>query len=56
MIQITVLILLVSIGCGAICRRIANHRRRDPVFWFVMGATFGPMALPFALLLEPGEE
>lgn len=32
------------------CHLIAKNRGRKPVFWGVMGAVFGPLAIPFALM------
>jgi hypothetical protein len=32
------------------CHLIAKNRGSKPVFWGVMGAVFGPLAIPFALI------
>lgn len=49
MVPIVVLgsIILASILA---CHAIAKRRGSDPVFWGVMGAVFGPLAIPFAFL------
>jgi len=41
-----VAISLISIFA---CHQIAKRRGSKPVFWGVMGAVFGPLAIPFAL-------
>ena len=43
------LLLLASI---AACHAIAKRRGGNPVFWGVMGALFGPLAIPFAFFLS----
>ncbi|MGD8571285.1 MAG: hypothetical protein PVF34_00620 [Gammaproteobacteria bacterium] len=35
------------------CHFIAKGRRADAVFWGVMGAVFGPLAIPFAFFARP---
>ncbi len=51
----TALLLLCSllvIVSAVTCYQIAKKRGRRPVFWGVMGALFGPLAIPFAFLLH----
>ncbi len=51
-ISMTPLLLLLIVAMlifGFLCRAIAIKRNLDRVFWFAMGVTFGPLALPFAL-------
>ena len=43
----TSLVLLISI---MVCHFIAKRRGSNPVFWGVMGAIFGPLAIPFAFM------
>ena len=50
-IAILVLIFIVS---AIICHLIAKNRKGNAVFWGVMGAIFGPIAIPFAFLSKPG--
>lgn len=50
MYVILLLVLLVSV---ASCHEIARRRSGNPVFWGVMGAVFGPIAIPFAFLAKP---
>ncbi len=38
---------LISI---VVCHRIAKRRGANPVFWGVMGAFFGPLAIPVTFL------
>jgi hypothetical protein len=47
---IIVLIALLSI---AICRSIAKKRGANTLFWSIMGALFGPLAIPFVFLSKP---
>jgi hypothetical protein len=35
------------------CHAIAKSRGAKPVFWVVMGALFGPLAIPFAFFAKP---
>lgn len=50
-----ILIFLSLIVFGFLCRAIAIKRNRDKVFWFAMGVTFGPLALPFVLFTSTKE-
>ncbi|MDH3388586.1 MAG: hypothetical protein OEN02_11830 [Gammaproteobacteria bacterium] len=43
----------INIACVVLCHQIAKRRGAKPVFWGVMGALFGPFAIPFALLAKP---
>jgi len=36
-----------------VCHYIAKNRGAKPVFWGVMGALFGPFAIPFAYFARP---
>ena len=40
----------INIACIFLCHEIAKRRGASPVFWGVMGALFGPFAVPFVLL------
>lgn len=46
--------IIVFIVCAIICHLIAKSRNANAVFWGVMGAVFGPLAIPFAFLSKPG--
>jgi len=35
-----------------VCHTVAKKHGRNPVFWGVMGATFGPLEIPFGFLLK----
>ena len=48
--------LALNIVCIVLCHRIAKRRGARPVFWGVMGALFGPFAIPFALMAKPEPE
>ncbi len=38
---------IVSLVCGAICYSMAKKRNLNVPLWVVMGALFGPLAIPF---------
>jgi len=44
-----VFIIILSI---VICHNIAKARGKEPVFWGVMGALFGPLAIPFVMFVK----
>jgi len=46
-------ILAFNVLCIFICHFIAKSRGSDPVFWGVMAAIFGPLAIPFVLFSKP---
>jgi hypothetical protein len=46
----------INIVCVILCHRIAKRRGAKPVFWGVMGALFGPFAIPFVFLAKPKTE
>jgi hypothetical protein len=46
----------INIACVILCHRIAKRRGAKPVFWAVMGALFGPLAIPFVFLAKPKTE
>ena len=46
-------VMAALIVSAVLCHQIAKHKGNDPVFWGVMGAVFGPFAIPFALLAKP---
>lgn len=47
-----IIISLICIACAYLCWSIANKRGANTKFWAVMGALFGPMAIPFVFLLK----
>ncbi len=46
--------LIINVISIVVCMRIARKRGTRPVFWGIMGALFGPFAIPFALIAKPG--
>ncbi len=46
-------LLVVIIASMVICYAIARRRGGKASFWAVMGALFGPLAIPFAFLAKP---
>jgi hypothetical protein len=45
-----IVIFLVLAASTMACHFIAKKRRSNPVFWGVMGAILGPLAIPFAFM------
>lgn len=45
--------LVINVVCIVACHRIARRRGASPLFWAVMGAVFGPFAIPFVLMAKP---
>jgi hypothetical protein len=43
----------INIACIIFCHQVAKRRGASPVFWGVMGALFGPFAIPFVFLAKP---
>lgn len=52
MVSPFVLVLIVVL-CSGICYYIAKARGAKTSFWVLMGALFGPFAVPFALFSKP---
>lgn len=50
LIPVLVAVSLVSI---IVCHYIAKSRGANAVAWGVLGAVFGPFAIPFCLLAKP---
>jgi hypothetical protein len=46
----------INIACIILCHQIAQRRGAKPVFWGVMGALFGPFAIPFVLFAKPKKQ
>lgn len=42
-------LLAITVVCAVVCHYLAVRRGLKPVFWTVMGALFGPLAIPFVL-------
>ncbi|MET0068683.1 MAG: hypothetical protein ABW096_01485 [Candidatus Thiodiazotropha sp.] len=47
------LLLALNIASIVICHHIARSRGAKPFLWAVLGALFGPLAIPFALMTKP---
>ena len=45
-----ILLLLIVLASVVICHQIAKKRGANAVFWGVLGALFGPLAIPFVFL------
>jgi len=53
--QITTIVALVVAASIIICHALAKRRGRDPVFWGLMGALFGPLAILVVYLSKDQE-
>ena len=45
--------ILLPVVCSVICYSVAKKRNAAVPFWVVMGAIFGPLALPFVFMAKP---
>ena len=45
--------LAINVLCIGACHQIAKRRGASPLFWAIMGALFGPFAIPFAFMAGP---
>jgi hypothetical protein len=43
-------LILIPIVCAGICYAVAKKRDAAIPYWVVMGAIFGPLALPFLFM------
>ena len=48
-------LVAVFVLSAIICHVIAKRRNANAVFWGVMGAAFGPIAIPIAFLSKPDD-
>ena len=47
-----VMFIAIFVVSAVACHFIAKKRGANAVFWGVMGAVFGPVAIPFACFLK----
>jgi hypothetical protein len=47
-----IIISIVTISCAFLLWFIADKRGTNTVFWAIMGAVFGPLAIPFIFLTK----
>jgi hypothetical protein len=38
--------------CAVLCHYLAKNKGANAVYWGVMGAIFGPLAIPFCLFIK----
>lgn len=55
MISLAILAVVILASILA-CHAIAKRRGSNPVFWGVMGAVFGPLAIPFAFMSKSNRQ
>ncbi len=51
MVEFTI-IIIIQIGCAVFLWFMADKRGLDAFFWAIMGALFGPFAIPFVFLAK----
>lgn len=44
--------ILTFVVSAVLCHFVAKRKGKNPVFWGVIGGVFGPLAIPFVLLLN----
>ncbi|MEN8194838.1 MAG: hypothetical protein ABFS12_18600 [Bacteroidota bacterium] len=47
-----IIISIICIACAFLLWSIADKRGANTLFWAVMGAVFGPFAIPFIFLTK----
>jgi hypothetical protein len=47
------LIFAITVVSTGICWKLAQRKNLNVPFWIILGASFGPLAIPFALLAKP---
>ena len=47
-----ILISIITISCAFLLWNIADKRGANTFFWAIMGAVFGPFAIPFVFLTK----
>ena len=52
MMTAAVVVLILALACVVFCHVIAKRRNLNPVYWAVMGAIFGPFAIPFVFFAK----
>jgi len=48
-----VIVIAIYVASIVLCHYIAKRRGAKPVFWGIMGALFGPIAVPFVFFAKP---
>ena len=47
------ILILTFIPSAIFCHYVAKKRKANAIFWGVMGAIFGPLAIPFVFMSKP---
>jgi magnesium-transporting ATPase (P-type) len=47
------LLMVLNIASIFICHYVAKTRGAKPIFWAILGALFGPLAIPFVFIAKP---
>ena len=47
-----IIISIICISCAFLLWNIADQRGANTKFWAIMGAVFGPLAIPFVFLTK----
>jgi hypothetical protein len=54
--MIEIIIIIIPIGCAALLWFMADKRGLNTLFWAMMGAVLGPLAIPFIFLTKEKKE
>ena len=54
--MIETIIIMIPIGCAVLLWFMADKRGLNTLFWAMMGAVFGPFAIPFIFLTKEKKE
>ncbi len=51
-----IIITIIPVGCAVLLWFMAHKRGLNTLFWAIMGAVFGPFAIPFIFLTKEKKE
>lgn len=51
-----IIVAIVFVASIVFCHVVAKKRGSNPVFWGIMGAIFGPLAIPFVFMSKTNEQ
>jgi len=51
--MLSAILVLTFIPSAIFCHYVAKKRNANARFWCVMGAIFGPLAIPFVFMSKP---
>ena len=54
--MIEILIIIIPLGCAVLLWFMAGKRGQNTLIWAILGAVFGPFAIPFIFLTKEKKE